>query len=584
MKKLLLTLLCFALLLSACGPAIVPSGTDASTETGTAAVTGPGETTEALPPETIEPLPPETTEALPPETTEALPTEPPVQFEGSATAGGIRVYTDPSAYRPYTAPEAIYTRLRDGALPELIPSADYGTIYPYEAARLMESGGIGYTWETGGIYGFMDETGRILTDGIYTNISTRSYYDEATGTDVTLPCWIGRVIDNVRLVSFPEPDDDYTYLDGDYLYYVIAQDGSFVLPGPFQSVRGLKDRLACDTGSEIVIFDLKGNRLLSIDGESEYGTLYLWSIEFREGLYRVSYYDTTDDWREKYFFLNEQGEPVLGPYENACAFSEGLACVSEDGQNYGYIDRTGAWVIGPFDGGRPMSFENGIAIQQDGEQNILVDKDGKVLASVSEEGWFSRAPCGFEFYSHAYETSRHIFFDKSGQLLLETWEDVSSLDETTFWNYSQRKLFRLSGEELATDRAYSMQLISAVVNGEAVSCYLGQDFDRSTNVLFSQDLQTLRQIEYNYKADEYYYFYNTYYSAADEITGEVWHFLWDGETRTAATESGKIAVLPSWAKYLTPRGGLFYTVTDDACCYLNADGETVFRYPLNAED
>ena len=84
MKKLFLTLLCFALLLSACGPAIVPSGTDASTETGTAAVTGPGETTEALPPETIEPLPPETTEAL--------PTEPPVQFEGSATAGGIRVY------------------------------------------------------------------------------------------------------------------------------------------------------------------------------------------------------------------------------------------------------------------------------------------------------------------------------------------------------------------------------------------------------------------------------------------------------------------------------------------------------------
>ena len=129
-----------------------------------------------------------------------------------------------------------------------------------------------------------------------------------------------------------------------------------------------------------------------------------------------------------------------------------------------------------------------------------------------------------------------------------------------------------------------MQLISAVVNGEAVSCYLGQDFDRSTNVLFSQDFQTLRQIEYNYKADEYYYFYGTYYTAADEITGEVWHFLWDGETWTAATESGKIAVLPSWAEYLTPRGGLFYTVTDDACCYLNAEGETVFRYPLNAED
>jgi hypothetical protein len=583
MKKLFLTLLCFALLLSACGPAIVPSGTDASTETGTAAVTGPGETTEALPPETTEPLPPETIEPLPPETTEALPTEPPVQFEGSATAGGIRVYTDPSAYRPYTAPEARYTRLRDGALPELIPSADYGTIYPYEAARLMESGGIGYSWETGGVYGFMDETGRILTDGIYTNIYNPSYYDEAAETTVTLPLWIGYI---VKPVTVTDPEYSYTYLEGDYLYSVIAQDGSFVLPGPFQSVRGLKDRLACDTGSEIVIFDLKGNRLLSIDGESEYGTLYLWSIEFREGLYRVSYYDTTDDWREKYFFLNEQGEPVLGPYENACAFSEGLACVSEDGRNFGYIDRTGAWVIGPFDGGRSTSFENGIAIQQDGEQNILVDKDGNVLASVSEEGWFSVVPCGFEFYSYAnYYSSKHIYYDTSGNQLLETWEDVSSLDETTFWNYDQQKLFRLSGEELAMGGSFSMQRFSAVVDGEAVSCYLGRDYERSIIALISQDFQTLRQIEYKQKDDEYYnYFFDANYFVADEITGEVWYFLWDGETWTAATESGKIAAFPSWAKYLTPRGGLFMTVTDDACCYLNAEGETVFRYPLNAED
>ena len=125
MKRAILILICIALLLAGCD-AGQPAGTQQS---AAEASTEPAGTAE--PPRT------EATASVS-AATEAPGTEPSqagYQAQGTPTAGGVLVYTDPSAYQPWGGFEAKYTRLREGPLTEFEPSADYGAVYPYQATE-----------------------------------------------------------------------------------------------------------------------------------------------------------------------------------------------------------------------------------------------------------------------------------------------------------------------------------------------------------------------------------------------------------------------------------------------------------------
>ena len=132
MKKTILLILCFSLLLTACsGPKASESteaaGTTASTALPSAAPTAPSDEPTAAP--SAEPT------ATEPPVTEPPATEPPAySAAGSRTSGGVFVHTDPSAYVPYGGFGAKYTRLREGPLDHFEPSEDYGAVYPYVAS------------------------------------------------------------------------------------------------------------------------------------------------------------------------------------------------------------------------------------------------------------------------------------------------------------------------------------------------------------------------------------------------------------------------------------------------------------------
>ncbi|MBQ2327851.1 MAG: hypothetical protein II382_01575, partial [Oscillospiraceae bacterium] len=144
MRTRLLPILCvLALLLSACTVDSKPSAATASVP-----VSGPTDETAAPTAPTAEPAP---------------------DPSGSVTPGGWQVYTDPSAYRP--AEGALYTRPTGVDLREFHPENASGRVYPYYTDTLYEDTGDGQSWACGHHAGFVDETGTIVTDGVYSSIS-----------------------------------------------------------------------------------------------------------------------------------------------------------------------------------------------------------------------------------------------------------------------------------------------------------------------------------------------------------------------------------------------------------------------------
>ena len=297
MRTRLLPILCvLALLLSACTADGKPSATTASEP-----VSGPTD-------ETAAPTVP--------------PTEPAPDPSGSVTPGGWQVYTDPSAYRP--AEGALYTRPTGVDLREFHPENASGRVYPYYTDTLYEDTGDGQSWACGHHAGFVDETGTIVTDGVYSSISVLfdglNEYDPYAESP-RLPLWRTGQLESVTVVD----EGEYTYPVGEIRYGVVAMDGSFSIPCEYVGIQPFSDRFLCNRSwdkPDFLVFDLSGNVLITsrelIPGKCDWC-----HVSYTEGLYLVC--SGLRDGTEEYRFVDESGTPVLGPYRFANVFHGALA-------------------------------------------------------------------------------------------------------------------------------------------------------------------------------------------------------------------------------------------------------------------
>lgn len=125
-----------------------------------------------------------------------------------------------------------------------------------------------------------------------------------------------------------------------------------------------------------MILDRKGNTQFTFD--------YHEIDRFSEGLAMVMDYE-----KGKCGYVNTKGEEVIPlSFESADSFSEGLAAASvespkQEGETlWGYIDKTGNWVIKP-QYGRAYAFQDGLAMVEDTDRNIgYIDKTGKVVVPL----------------------------------------------------------------------------------------------------------------------------------------------------------------------------------------------------------
>ena len=361
---------------------------------------------------------PSETEA-PTQSTEA-PTEP----HYATTAGGITVKSDYSAYTARVAPEAKYTRLSEGPLPELLPSEDYGAIYPYIGSELYSTE---YDFSAGYLYGMVDENGRILTDPVYTNAALLSDY----GVYRSSPFWLLERVGEVYT-------DEYGYETADSFYALASLDGSFVTDCIYSGVTGCGD-VALATrrvNGEIVL------EVIDASGRLIYSSLehplerplspYAYGFGYSDGILRLyaetGEYDSYESWDGEteyypiygYYFADLDGNLLSGPYQSAGSLSGGYSAVELSNGNYTYIGREPCYLTdteflyaGDFiDGYVCVDFAD------DGEgPYCIVDTDGEIINEL--EGMYT--PYYYSRAYHIYDSAgNENIYDSRGELLYST--------------------------------------------------------------------------------------------------------------------------------------------------------------------
>lgn len=401
MKRILSAVLCAVLLLSivGCGthtPADIPEAStrDNAQATEPANDTPSGEAEE-------EPAEEPTAEAAP-----------------TADRTG-EVVTDYSAYTPSEGlPKAKYTRLQDERIENLEPGLYGQRIYPFAADEMIghESGYAGdYTYSIGRYYGFVNGAGKIVCDPVYTGIHRLSSYNYTTGAYTALPIWVmertfGRTQHN---------EGEYSWYDGDTWYAVASLDGSFASALEFREVYPLDNafvgmRSKYDERPDFDVYDLDGYRIF---GAAELQSILPansdgFYMESGDGVIRFGCYVSD---RQYNYALDGSGNVLFGPMRYLEPFSDGLACASEDGELYGFVDKQGSWVISPrFT--RVSSFQNGLAVCYNGDDPVVIDKRG-VERITEHSGWMT--DYGDYFLCNIDNYNRYRVYDRNGAIVYD---------------------------------------------------------------------------------------------------------------------------------------------------------------------
>ncbi len=609
MKRTAILFLVLALLLTACAHTSTPETSDAAITTTQApaptepASEAPAETDKRDPDDTLEDLEqdPDTGEDLDweePETTEPTEPEPTLPQEPI----DWQVYTDWSQYRPYGGAEAKYTRLREGPLDHFEPSEDYGAVYPYIAAQFdfVYEGNDADPNIGKAVYGFVDRNGRILTDGLYRDVTPLDLYGEPAGDRAYWKV--------ARMIGLREHSKEYMDLTGeqhpDYRYGLIAMDGSFVLDCVYKEIYDTGNGILCrgeGDAADFTVYDSEWKPMFTgaaVTGGQKYDSI---TLEYGEGLYLVTGYTVTLDeeiglyrYSTTCWFCDKNGKQVLGPYQAASSFHEGLACVSTGEERYGYVDQAGNVIIEPaFE--QCEDFENGRVLQYTPDGDILVlDRSGKTLFSLKGSyGWED----DFGYYSCTDFDSDDVryFYDRDGKLLYEGTE-LRRLDEKVFVRVKadgtveivtpEGMLLRveteLVGYEWYPRRVYLEHGAFLKDGALLLGWYGGQACDGTGRVFIPSDFsQVLTRPDPPLPSA---YFTEPFLSVRDEITGELWYFCWTGTGWEGRTESGSRCTVPVWAVQLQPLGDMVLARTRDANCLVKLDGEIVFRFPIDTGD
>ena len=149
------------------------------------------------------------------------------------------------------------------------------------------------------------------------------------------------------------------------------------------------------------------------------------------------------------------------------------------------------------------------------------------------------------------------------------------------------RLFRLDGTELRYDEydgyeePFRMLRDGAVADG-----YLLHQYDLNTGdnhpLFVPRDLSSVFPLELTGYCDPDSY--AAYCVSYDQITNERWYLSWDKNGWNAVNEDGVLHRIPVRTTNLSLYGARIMVLTDLACVLLDTDGNTVFSYPLNAED
>lgn len=240
--------------------------------------------------------------------------------------------------------------------------------------------------------------------------------------------------------------------NSDNKYGYINEKGDYVIEPKYKNGLGFSEGLALvvQENSQLSYIDLKGNLKITLGREVEsaysfteglspiysngfYGYVdetgriaipckFPTAFPFKEGLAKVSVYDSTDRCY-KYGFINTKGEIVISyQFRDADNFSDGLALVY-NGKQYGYIDKKGKYLINPqFD--LATNFDGDYAVIKLGELYGYINKEGKTVINPQYKS-------ADKFYENAVAVvksadGKYGYIDKNGKYSINPQFDYVS--------------------------------------------------------------------------------------------------------------------------------------------------------------
>lgn len=571
MKKTISILLCLALLFSLVGCAMLQP------------VDGPGMVNEQTEPQaSADPAAPEASAQEPAEASAESGAP-----EETLTDRTGEVNTDYSAYAPRSGGlESLYTRLSEQTINELAPG-NYGEIFPFTADDMMS---YDPQWDTsyslGRYYGFVTGEGMIVCDPVYTGISRLQYWDATNEEMIVLPLWTMESTTDVKTVT----EGEYSWLSGDSVYAVAAQNGSFVTPMEFRSVSAYPGGfigIRSTTKLDFDVYDLRGHRLF---GAAELGDTIpvgeYYNISYSDGVFILSGY-ADDNYR--YYAFDETGTLLFGPMYFVSNYCNGLASASMDGDTYGYIDKQGNWLVWPSYTSAD-SFRDGLAICYDGDNPIVIDKHG-VERIRAYGGWMWRYD---DYFIFSTDSNGQTVYDSTGAVVFRApdGEYWSWVDGSVFCNSNDDDSCTL--RDMATGKTKVLPNVSWVRSAEwydeiesgmprhlqyyynGQPCFVGSGTNSNGDyctVFIDRDLNVIAELA----NCEFQIFF-------DSVTGEVFMGIGDSSRGYDAIvwELARVdgTVLGNYAQPVRIYDGWVQTTDNRYARLYDPDGNLVFCYPL----
>ena len=364
----------------------------------------------------------------------------------------------------------------------------------------------------------------------------------------------------------------------DRVYAVASLDGSFVTDCVYGYVLALGENILCSEGwssGTFTIFSPDGDVLLTeqdldfADRMPEYG----WSLRGGEND-RILVSLTDGD-----YFMNYQGELVLGPYNNAFEFSGGLAAVSADGEHYGVIDADGHMFLPDRFTSITTDCPRGvIACDNENHRAALYSRTGELVFELDGD-YMTEEPYGFSI--RLWDEGRTHMVDPDGKTLFWITDGAWSQMYGTSWVVAdtadgliaQNSLTgaRTKLEDLTTLSPLYTNVMTGMPSG--LPFIAGYNYNESgfPTRLMDEDLNVLMELDDGW-----------FFALKDDMTGIEYVLVQTGTSGTiryAIYDSGLNELAQSTTNP-TVLGGLVFTTDGYATTAREFDGTVRFRYPL----
>ncbi len=309
------------------------------------------------------------------------------------------VKTNYTYLTPYKPPSEKYTRLKGGALPELVPSGEYGPLLPYVGETMHSNDGYSVIRKCG----LVTMDGMIVTDPVYTDIRQGNFYNYATYAGENMPVY--------DLVMRSEQYDEDRPWESER-HAACALDGSWVTPFAYVNV-------LCTDKVLLLVRDYENNNIdvMSYSGKLLYNTK---ALSFYSDIREASAYAFLSGYGEGLIAVPQKGgrtvifealtgrvEAIVG-YAQCGPFSEGYAIVMQDGL-YGFIDRRFKLVIPPQFNWADIFYDGKCIVGYPDGRYAIIDTSGSAL--LENPSYISRWDT---YYYGVYDTGGNVtYYDRN---------------------------------------------------------------------------------------------------------------------------------------------------------------------------